>query len=153
YTSIAKHLIRAWGDRAVHSIDVTTVNTYLTARARAGKRAKTLGNELRVIHKFLGDAREAGHLLHHPLTGSKALQRPRAITAEEETEEVQPFTVEEINAILDAIDPSFAPLVLCAVSTGLRLGELLGLQWQDIDYGKRQIRVRRTYWRGRDYVP
>jgi len=61
--------------------------------------------------------------------------------------------VEEINAILDAIDPSFAPLVLCAVSTGLRLGELLGLQWQDIDYGKRQIRVRRTYWRGRDYVP
>jgi len=65
---------------------------------------------------------------------------------------VEPFTVQEINAILDTIYPAFAPLVLCGASTDLRLGELLRLQWQDIDYRKRQIHVRRKHWRGRDYT-
>jgi hypothetical protein len=36
---------------------------------------------------------------------------------------------------------------------GLRPGELLGLQWGDLDEASRQIHVRRTVWRGTFYVP
>ena len=36
-------------------------------------------------------------------------------------------------------------MYLTAAFTGLRMGELLALQWRDIDYGGETIRVRRSY--------
>jgi integrase len=44
--------------------------------------------------------------------------------------------------------PRHSPLFLCALRTGLRLGELLGLQWGDIDYHGRFIEVRRSLVEG-----
>jgi len=106
----------------------------------------TLKNEVGLISKFLGDAKEARHLLVHPLTGSRALQRPRAVTAEQAPPEIDPFTPEEVGMILDVIDPDFMPVVLIGVSTGLRPGEWGGLQVGDVDAARRRLHVRRTYW-------
>ena len=39
------------------------------------------------------------------------------------------------------------PLFLCALRTGLRLGELLALQWDDLDHHGRFIEVQRNYTR------
>lgn len=36
-----------------------------------------------------------------------------------------------------------------AILTGMRLGELLGLQWDDVDWQAKKIRVRRALWRGK----
>ncbi len=38
-----------------------------------------------------------------------------------------------------------AALYLTAAFTGLRMGELLALQWRDVDYAGDAIRVRRSY--------
>jgi len=38
----------------------------------------------------------------------------------------------------------FYPLLLCALRTGMRRGELLGLQWGDIDFAGQFIEVRRA---------
>jgi integrase len=38
---------------------------------------------------------------------------------------------------------------LTAILTGMRLGELLGLQWSDIDWQSGQIKVRRALWWGK----
>jgi len=38
--------------------------------------------------------------------------------------------------------------LLTAVLTGMRQGELFGLQWEDIDFARHQIHVRRSLWRG-----
>ena len=40
-------------------------------------------------------------------------------------------------------------LLLCALRTGLRIGELFGLQWDDLDFSGRFIEVRRTLKDGR----
>jgi integrase len=39
-------------------------------------------------------------------------------------------------------------LILVALKTGLRLGELIGLQWADLDLQRGKLNVRRTIWRG-----
>ncbi len=44
----------------------------------------------------------------------------------------------------------FVRLTLC---TGIRLGELLGLQWNDIDFDRREMRIRRTLHRCKNYDP
>lgn len=45
---------------------------------------------------------------------------------------------------------TFIRLTLC---TGLRLGELLGLKWEDIDFGKAELHVRRILHRCSNYNP
>lgn len=95
---------------------------------------------------------ESGYLAVNRLHGSRAVRRPRALRDEDETE-IEILTPAEVNALLDALAAPYQLLFQTAASTGLRLGELLGLQWGDVDSGRRQLRVRRTLYRGEYYTP
>ena len=44
-------------------------------------------------------------------------------------------------------------LLFCAVRTGLRRGELIGLQWGEIDLQERYLLVRRAIVRGHRGLP
>jgi integrase len=60
---------------------------------------------------------------------------------------IEPFTVEEEASFLHAAEqhaPRHYPMLLCALRTGLRFGELTGLQWGDLDLTGRFIEVRRS---------
>ena len=49
--------------------------------------------------------------------------------------------------------PEHYPLFLTALRTGMRLGEILGLQWGDIDFNSKYILVKRSYKRGQFSAP
>ena len=71
-------------------------------------------------------------------------------------QKVNPFSREEVAKLLTAVQqhaPGYSALFLCAVRTGMRQGELLALQWGDIDYHNRFIEVQRNYSRGRICTP
>jgi integrase len=56
-------------------------------------------------------------------------------------------TEKEVDKILEALTKvplKFRTLVFLAIATGLRRGEILGLQWSDIDLDKGLLRVERT---------
>lgn len=55
-----------------------------------------------------------------------------------------PFSISEINAILAASDGQVKNLFQFAFFTGLRVSELIGLRWQDIDWTQGVIRVEET---------
>jgi hypothetical protein len=58
------------------------------------------------------------------------------------------FTPEEIRRLLDAQEEPLQTLLLTAVLTGMRQGELFGLQWEDIDFARHQVHVRWALWHG-----
>jgi Phage integrase family len=62
---------------------------------------------------------------------------------------MQILTSPEIRRLLDAADEPTRTLLLCAVLTGMRRGELLGLRWEDIDLEGHRVFVRRALWRGK----
>jgi len=67
-------------------------------------------------------------------------------------EEIQPLTHQEVPVFLEAARvhfPDWFQLFLCAVHTGMRSGELAGLQWGDIDFSGKFLMVRRNFTRGR----
>jgi integrase len=43
--------------------------------------------------------------------------------------------------------------MLVALKAGLRQGELIGLQWGDVDLQRGKLHVRRTIWRGVSGLP
>jgi integrase len=60
---------------------------------------------------------------------------------------IEPLTRQEVQTVLKAAEDRFKPLypiLLCAVRTGLRLGELIGLQWGDVDFRGSFLEVRRS---------
>ena len=61
------------------------------------------------------------------------------------------LTIEQIDALLGATEePKYQTLFTVAVWTGLREGELLGLQWKDFKPKKRVLRIPRTCNHGKD---
>ena len=84
----------------------------------------------------------------NPVTGilkRLQLERDKRIT-------VEPMNEEEVDLFLDTCFKHFREyweFFLCAFRTGMRMGELLGLKWGDIDWNQKFIKVERSYKRGR----
>jgi integrase len=66
---------------------------------------------------------------------------------------MQILTLPEIRRLLDSANEPVRTLLLCAVLTGMRRGELFGLRWEDIDLEGHRIFIRRALWRGKFVTP
>jgi integrase len=65
--------------------------------------------------------------------------------------EIQPLSATQARTFLDAAQGDrFEALYVLALITGMRLGELLGLRWQDVDLSAGMLQVRYTLLRLRD---
>lgn len=63
--------------------------------------------------------------------------------------EITPLTLDEMRSLLDAArGDRFEALYVLAVTTGMRQGELIGLQWKDIDLDGSTLRVNRSVYEG-----
>lgn len=63
------------------------------------------------------------------------------------------LSFEEAERLIGAAEPEWRTLLLVALKTGLRQGELIGLQWRDLDLAQGRLTVRRTIWRGVTDLP
>ncbi len=63
--------------------------------------------------------------------------------------EVAPFTLKEVEQILSAVRPDFRNYYLVRFLTGMRTGEIDGLQWQYVDFDRKQILVRKALANGK----
>ena len=59
----------------------------------------------------------------------------------EGSQKITPPSKELIRALLDEASADFRPMLLLAVSTGVRAGEMWGLRWRHVDLIKRELRV------------
>ncbi|MBO6505381.1 MAG: DUF3596 domain-containing protein [Kordiimonadaceae bacterium] len=62
---------------------------------------------------------------------------------------VEPFTLQEVQAIIEHVRPDFKTYYLVRFFTGLRSSEVDGLQWKYVDFDRRQILVREALVRGK----
>lgn len=100
---------------------------------------KTVLHHHRLISSILGTAVEWGVIASNPCDRTQA---PKA-------EKTEPRYLDEKQAaamleLLDYEPFDFRIMIRVLLFTGLRRGELLGLEWQDIDFEKRLLNVRRS---------
>jgi integrase len=69
---------------------------------------------------------------HNPVLG---LSLPR-----HERERVVPLTVAQVRALADAMPARACAMVIAQAGLGLRLGELLAMRFQDVDFLRRTAR-------------
>jgi integrase len=63
------------------------------------------------------------------------------------------FTFEEADRLIAAASADARPMIVTALKTGLRLGELLALRWEDVDLKTGRLLVRQNLSRGELTTP
>ena len=82
---------------------------------------------------------EAGALNANPCRALPRRVKPRSGALEPRI-----LSRKEEEALLAAAKPWLRPLVLTALLAGLRLGEVCGLRWVDVDFAADKLHIRRT---------
>jgi integrase len=99
--------------------------------------ARSVGHAHRVLHRALERAVEAELLSRNVAHGI----RPPKV----EAKEIQILKADEIAAMLAALtDQELQPIVVLALTSGARRGELLALRWGDVDLNAGTIRIERS---------
>lgn len=138
-------LIPFFGDVGLSSITTSQVQHYVATGLETGKAPATVQKGLVLLKGMLKRAVEWDYLKINPALPVKAPKIPHA--------EMDFLTPGEIRAFLNATDEKWKPFFFTAIFTGMRLGELLALQWSDIDWNSGAICVRRSVWGGKFQEP
>ncbi|WP_340676492.1 tyrosine-type recombinase/integrase [Paraperlucidibaca sp.] len=67
----------------------------------------------------------------------------------EEKTHVDPFRLDEINAMIADIRSDYRDYLITRVFTGVRSAEIHGLRWKCVDFDRREILIRETFSQGR----
>jgi integrase len=68
-------------------------------------------------------------------------------------EENKFLTFEEAGRLVASATPAWRTMLVVALKTGLRLGELLALKWSDVDLAAGNLVVRHSLWRSEEGPP
>ena len=146
------HILPVLGDQPVPALKRSHCRTLITTcRAKDLKPASMRGVN-RTLSAVLSQAVDDELLPANP-----AFRMGRYLRAGDDLPAaVRSLTREEVSILLATAEesyPDYYPFFLCALRTGLRLGELLGLRWADVDLRGRFIEVRRSRVSGRETSP
>ena len=128
------HISPHIGERLISSLKPLDVQEWVQALRAVPTGATTVQKAYTLLNRICTWAVTIRRLTHNPCDGIK---RPTA-----KRKAIHPFTREEVQRLLEATknDRLYALFVL-AVTTGMRQGELFGLQWGDLDLEGRRIRI------------
>ena len=149
---ISMHILPALGATNISELGRREIQEFLTQQKKDGnirngeKLSTTSANMmLSVLNLAFEYACDMEYIEENPCL---RVRRTKA-----ETKRVEAFTVEEQRAIESEIarsdDRRLHGVLLC-LYTGLRIGELLGLTWDDVDFTKGVIKITKTVYREKD---
>jgi integrase len=144
-TILNVHLVPILGSKKLDAI--TTEEVQRLKHQLQDRTPKTVNNVLSVLNVMLKKAVEWGAIERMPCT-IRLLPIPKPSAG---FYDFDPF--ERLIEAARSSDPNGYLVVLLGGEAGLRCGEMMALEWQDVDFQKRQICVQRSEWKGHVTVP
>ena len=145
---LEKRVIPALGNLTLDRIKPLHIVEFLNSLRQDGARLdgkpgslspSTIHHHYRMLSSLFATAAEWGMIKENIM----ARVKPPKV----EKRKANCYTLEQAAAMLKALDEEplkYKALVHLALVSGLRLGELMGLEWQDIDFEKGTLQVERT---------
>ena len=143
---VAQHILPKFGEMELDDLTPLVLQRFISElmehgnlRTGDGLSANTVNAIITVIQSALKVANNLGYIGTY--TADK-IKRPKA-----NEKQVECFTTSEQKRIEQAVlmdkRPKMFGIILC-LYTGLRIGELLALEWTDIDFSKGELTVSKT---------
>jgi integrase len=143
------HVIPVLGARAIQKVTADQLAALIGSRRTSALAPWTILGIITPMRRVFALAVRRGYIAENPvlrlhpdeLPRGRARSEPRALTAS------------EVRRLLAAAPERYRPLLAIAVFTGMRIQEILGLAWGDVDFRERVIRVRAQLSRGTKASP
>jgi integrase len=142
------HLLPRFGRRKAQEIVVDDVARLIAELERQGLAGWTIRGVLTAASSMYAWAVRRGKLAQNPVAALARGERPPA-----EGREKRILSREEIGKLLGKAPDPYRIVLATAVFSGLRLMELLGLRWADVDLERGELHVRSQLSRKGALVP
>jgi integrase len=131
------HVLPALGSVKLHKVSPQQLQKLYNKKLEEGYAPQTVKHIHRVLHRALRDALRWNLVARNVCDAVDAPRVPK--------QEMKALSVEQALQFLAAAkgDP-LESLYVLALTTGMREGELLGLKWEDVDFARKTVQVRRT---------
>jgi len=133
--SLMRQVNREFETKIIQEITAQEIEKYKGKRKKQVKPA-TINREVALLKHMFTKALEWGRLKENPAKKVKLLDG--------EVERVRYLMPDEIKTLLSKCDDFLRPIVIVAVNTGLRKGELFSLRWRDINFEVGIISILKT---------
>ena len=144
------HIVPTIGQQRLNEVDYALIQDYAALKMESGGRkgrplkGKTVNNHLSVLRQTLLLAHKRG------LIDSV----PQFDWCRNEDADFDFLTFKEAKEVVLAADPGqWQSMIVLALNTGMRIGELCGLHWEDVDFEKSRLRVVNNFVRGQMTTP
>jgi integrase len=144
---LAKHLVAWFGEMPLAKITRGDILAFRAEFARRKGRygdtisAKRINKVISILNAILNEGCDRLCLVS-PARGIKPLRQKRT--------EILPFNLEEVNLMVATVRKDYRAYLIVRFFTGMRTGEVNGLQWQDVDFVQNTIKVERSFSRDGD---
>jgi len=127
-----RHLNSCFGDQLLDQIAAEDIEMYKVKRKEKVSSA-TVNREIACLKHIFTKAIEWGKVSESPTKRVKLFR--------ENNKRIRYLENEEIPRLCGACPDWLKPVVLVALNTGMRKGEILNLKWRDIDFRKRIVYI------------
>lgn len=140
-----KLLTPRFGKTSLNKITIAQVEDYRSARLADGIAPATINKEVQLLKHIVKKAVEWGKIRTNLIVGIKPLKTPPG--------RIRYLELEQIPRLMKACPTWLRPIVLIDMNTGMRRGEILGLQKHNIDKKNRLIIIEKTKNNERKTIP
>ncbi len=142
---IRRHLLPFFDRIRLPEVGPVDVQMFLAEKSKrfAPKTVLSLRN---LLSKIFGTAQRWGYLQANPAKGA---QVPALVNIRERLT----LTPQQVRALLGELVEPYRSMVLLAVLSGLRRGEILGLRWKWVDFAEGSIVVAESNYEGHSAPP
>jgi integrase len=145
------YLLPRFADKQIHQILKADCLAFRADIAKTGgsmkKRtlsAKTVNEIMQILGAILAEGADR-YEFPNPMQNVKRLKTQKV--------HIDPLSFDEVEKFIANVRADYKPYFTVRFFTGLRTGEVHGLQWRYIDFERREILVRETYSHlGREYT-
>lgn len=151
---VNRHLLPAFGNMKLTNITVSTLNTFFDSTLKKANGERHAPNTIRNVRRVLDSIMKLARIEHYigfnpvrelpPIKGANANTRT-SLTSEESKELLEGAKAYyEKKKGYKNTNVSIYPFLCLVLNCGVRIGEALALQWDDIDTQENTIRINKA---------
>jgi len=147
---VENHLVPYFGRRDVRDLREEDLLAFARVKIEAGLAPNTVRNCLSTLRRVLNLLQRNGEVQRNVAARVGEIMRRvdrRYMKAAVSVDSWTPNEVARLLGIAEKHEPRIHPILATLFYTGMRVGEALGVQWQDVDFDRGRLHVRRAWVR------
>ena len=144
-SSLQLHVLPKIGSLRLLDVAPLHIENLVRKCLESGSSPKTVRNVVGLLQGIFSLAYDNDLIARSPVRDK---HKPQVIRREKPI-----WSPEQMKLIVDRVPAEHRALFQCAMLTGARVGELLGLKWKNIDFDNQTLQIKQALWEGQLLAP